>query len=229
MIEEERKIVIPGEVIASGEDYLPSEGTERQGNDIIAIRYGLAEEQNRLVKVLSLSGTYSARKGNVVIGECVNVTFNGWILDIGSPSNAFLPVSEFPKYVHADELEEFIKIGDIVAAKVMGVKRKSIDLSVKLRGLGRLNDGMIIKINSNKVPRVIGKGGSMINVIKDETKCNITVGQNGYVWIKGDTTEDELLAKNGILFVTENATINGLTEKLQEWFNKKNKGGKKNE
>ena len=129
--------------------------------------------------------------------------------------------------MHSYELEEFIRIGDIVVAKVMSVKRKSIDLSVNLRGLGRLDEGMIIKVNSNKVPRIIGKGGSMVNIIKDETKCNITIGQNGYIWIKGDAIEDELLAKESILFVTENATITGLTEKLPEWFKKRNKQGKK--
>jgi len=31
----ERKIVIPGEVIAEGEDYLPGEGTEKNGNNIV--------------------------------------------------------------------------------------------------------------------------------------------------------------------------------------------------
>ena len=34
----ERKIVIPGEVIMSGEDFLPGEGTEKKGKDIVAIR-----------------------------------------------------------------------------------------------------------------------------------------------------------------------------------------------
>ena len=36
-----RKVVVPGEVIATGEDYLPGDGTKRRGEDVIAIRFGL--------------------------------------------------------------------------------------------------------------------------------------------------------------------------------------------
>src|SRR3972149_10420181 len=82
MTENERKVVIPGEVIVSGTDYLPGEGTEKKGNDIIAHRYGLAEEVARLVKVIPLSGVYSPRRGNVVIGKISNITFNGWLIDL---------------------------------------------------------------------------------------------------------------------------------------------------
>ena len=45
-----RKIVIPGEVIESGEDFLPGDGTEKQGQNIVALKYGLAEESSKLVK-----------------------------------------------------------------------------------------------------------------------------------------------------------------------------------
>ena len=40
----QRQVVIPGEVIASGEDYLTGAWTKKQGNDIVAQVYGLAEE-----------------------------------------------------------------------------------------------------------------------------------------------------------------------------------------
>ena len=52
----ERKVIIPGEVIVEGDNYLPGEGTEKRGNQIVALRYGLAEESNRLVKIIPLSG-----------------------------------------------------------------------------------------------------------------------------------------------------------------------------
>jgi exosome complex component RRP4 len=57
-------------------------------------------------------------------------------------------------------------------------------------------------------------------MIKDETNCNITVGQNGLVWIKGDKIEDELLAKKAIFFVSDKSYITGLTEELKKWFAK---------
>jgi exosome complex RNA-binding protein Rrp4 len=54
----DRKIVIPGEVVIKGEGYLPGEGTEKKGNEIVAIKFGLAEESNKLIKVIPLSGVY---------------------------------------------------------------------------------------------------------------------------------------------------------------------------
>lgn len=214
----ERKIVIPGEVIAKGDDYLPGEYTEKTEEGIIALRFGLAEEANRLVKVIPLSGVYHPRRGNVVIGRVENVTFNGWVLDIGCEDTAFLSIMEVPRYVNKDNLEEVMDIGDCAVVKIWGINRRGIDVSLKSRGLGKIDEGMIIHINPQKVPRVIGKEGSMIKIIKDETGCNVTVGQNGLVWIQGNKIEDELLAKKAILFVTENSFISGLTDEVTKWF-----------
>jgi len=213
-----RKIVIPGEVIEKGENFLPGEGTEKKDDEIIALRYGLAEESNRLVKVIPLSGVYQPRRGNVIIGKVENITFNGWVLDIGSSETAFLSLMEVPRYVNKGELEEVMEIGDMAVAKIWAVNKRGIDLSIKSRGLGKIDEGIILKVNSNKVPRVIGKEGSMINLIKQNTNCNITVGQNGLIWIKGDKVEEELLAKQAILFVTEKSFIDGLTEEVTKWF-----------
>jgi len=221
--ENQREVVIPGEIIASGDDYLPGENTEKKGKDIVAIKFGLAEEQNKLIRVIPLSGTYQPRRGNIVIGKVENVTFNGWVIDIDSAENAFLSLMEVPRYVDKNGLEEVMDVGDMVVAKIWGMNKRGIDLSIKSRGLGRIEDGIIVHINPNKVPRVIGKEGSMIKIIKDETGCNITVGQNGFIWIKGDKVEDELFAKRAINFVTEKSFVSGLTEKIEEWFREEKK------
>ena len=220
----ERKIIIPGEVIVKGDNYLPGEGTEKKGkgNEIVAVRYGLAEEVNKLVKVIPLSGIYQPRRGNLVIGQVENITFNGWVINIDSPENAFLPLSEVPRYVNKNALDEIMDLNDMVVAKISNINKRGVDLTIKASGMGRIDEGIIIKINPNKVPRVIGREGSMINLIKNETGCNITVGQNGLIWIKGNKIEDELKAKEAILFVTDKFFIQGLTEQVKEWF-----GGKK--
>jgi len=216
----ERKIVIPGEVIVKGENYLPGEGTEKKGDGIVTIRYGLAEESNRLVKVIALSGTYQPRRGNIIIGKVENITFYGWAIDLDSPEHAFLPIQEVPRYVDKDRLNEILDIGDMVVAKIIGVTSRGIDLTIKSRGLGRIDEGIIIKINSSKVPRIIGKEGSMINLIKKESDCNITVGQNGLIWIKGNKIEDELLVKKAIMFISKKSFTSGLTDEVKKWFEK---------
>ena len=214
----DRKIVIPGEVIATGDKFLPGEGTEKKDGKIVAVRYGLAEETKDLVKVISLSGVYQPRRGNVVIGKVENVIHSGWIIDIGVADNAFLSLAEVPRYINKNELEELMDIGDMVVAKIWSINQRGIDLSIKSRGFGKLEKGIIIRINSNKVPRIIGKEGSMISLIKEETNCRITVGQNGFIWIEGDTIEDEILAKRAILFVSEKSFVSGLTDEIKKWF-----------
>ncbi len=223
MSETERKIVIPGEVLAKGHDFLPGEGTEKIGEEIIAIRYGLMEEVSKLIKVIGLSGIYTPRRGNVVIGKVKNITMNGWPVDIGTPESAFLPVAETPRFVPKEGMADVLNIGDMVVAKIFGVNSRGVDLTIKIKGLGRIEEGLIVKVNSNKVPRIIGKEGSMINLIKEHTDCDVTVGQNGYIWIQGKNIDDELLVKKVIMFIVEKSFSHGLTSEVEKWFAKEKK------
>jgi exosome complex component RRP4 len=212
----ERKLVVPGETIVSGEDHLPGDFTRKEDNDIIAIRYGLAEI-GRVVKIIPISGIFEPRRGNSVLGRVEDINFSGWNIDIDAPYSAFLPIMEVPKFINRNELAEFAGIGDMLNLKIAGVKKGSIDLTLKSRGLGKLEGGRIIKINPHKVPRVIGKEGSMIKMIKDETNTEITVGQNGFVWIKGEL-EGENKAEEAIKLVVRESTSDGLTETVEKFL-----------
>ena len=90
MEKEQRKIVIPGETIMSDESLLPGDGAYRDGKDVVATRFGLAEVNDRHVRVIPISGAYTPRRGNVVIGTIVDITMNGWLMDFGSFQKAFL-------------------------------------------------------------------------------------------------------------------------------------------
>jgi exosome complex component RRP4 len=215
-----RKAVIPGEVIISGEDYLPGEGARREGNDILATRYGLAEESGRIVKVIAITGAFIPRRNNVVIGRVTDITFHGWLVDIDSASAGFLPLEESPRFVNKNEMDQFLAIGDVVAAKIWSVKAKGIDLALKGKGLGKLEGGFIFRVIPNRVPRIIGREGSMINLIKDKTGCDITVGQNGWIWIKGPSIDAEIRARKSIEYIADKVHVEGLTEKMEEWFEK---------
>ena len=220
MNKEERQIAVPGEVIVKGNEYLPSEGSYRDGEEVIAGRFGVVSIYDKQVRVIPISGAYYTRRGNTIIGTIVDITFNGWLIDFGGATNAFLPVSEVPKYINRNELREFLDFGESVIIKVWDVKSKGIDVSMKMRGFGKIEGGMIISVNSNKVPRIIGKEGSMVNIIKAATGCEITVGQNGKVWIYGSSAEKELATKRIIDFIVENSIVNGLTEKVEDFIKK---------
>jgi exosome complex RNA-binding protein Rrp4 len=42
MDKEERQIVVPGETIVKGNEYLPGEGAYRDGAEVVAGRFGIA-------------------------------------------------------------------------------------------------------------------------------------------------------------------------------------------
>ena len=213
-----RKVVVPGEVIISGEDYLPSDGARRQGKDIIASRFGLAEEAGRVIKVIAITGAFVPRRNNVVIGRVTNITFNGWVTDIDCASSGFLPLDESPRFINKSDMDQFLTIGDVVAAKIWSINSRGVDLTLNGKGLGKLEGGFIFRVSPNRVPRVIGREGSMINLIKDKTGCNITVGQNGWIWIKWTSIDGEIKARKAIEFVTEKVAVEGLTDKIEVWF-----------
>lgn len=215
-----RRVVVPGEIIVSGEDYLPSEGVRREGNDIVANRFGMAEESGRVVKVLAITGAYIPRRNNIVIGRVTNITMNGWVVDIDYASSAFLPIDESPRFINKSEMDQFLAIGDVVAAKIWSINGRGIDLSLKSRGLGKLEGGFLFRVTPNRVPRVIGREGSMIGLIKDKTGCDIVVGQNGWIWVNGEI-DSQIKARKAIEFVTDKVYVEGLTDKMEAWFEQK--------
>jgi len=213
-----REVVVPGEIIISGEDYLPGEGARRDGENIVATRFGLAEIAGRAIKVISIFGAFIPRKTNVVIGRVTDINFSGWMIDVDSAAQAFLPIDECPRFINRNEMDQFLAIGDVISAKIWSVKSKGLDLSIKGRGLGKLEGGFIFRIIPSRVPRIIGREGSMINLIKERTECQITVGQNGWIWIKGPSVDLEIKARRSIEFVADEVLTSGLTEKMEEWF-----------
>ena len=79
----ERDIVVPGEVLATGMDFLPAGGAYRDKELIIASQVGLIAVSGRLVKVVALNWKYLPKKGDTVIGQVVEITQNNWFVDIG--------------------------------------------------------------------------------------------------------------------------------------------------
>jgi len=213
-------VVVPGELIVSGEDFLPGDGARRNGEKIVATRFGLAEVAGRSVKVLAISGAFVPRRNNVVIGRVKDITFNGWLLDVDSAGTGFLSIEESPRFINKNEMDQFLAIGDVIAAKIWGVESKRMDLTLKGKGLGKLEGGFIFRVIPSRVPRIIGREGSMVGLIKEKTGCNITVGQNGWVWIKGNDIDSEIRARKAVEYIADKVFITGLTDKMEDWFQK---------
>ncbi len=220
---QQRKIVVPGEVVASGYNILPGDGTRRVGKDIVALKHGLLNIENNTAKIIPLAGAYIPRVGNTVIGQVVDITFNGWLIDVLAPHLGFLPITECGRFVNKDDLAEYLNVHDIIVAKVNSVKLRSIELSMKGKGMQKLTTGLIIRVSPVRVARIIGRGGSMVNAIKQATNTKIIVGQNGLIWISGKTADDEIVAKEAIELVAAKPLLDGLTEKVKEFIEQRKK------
>lgn len=226
----DKEIVIPGDIVASGMDFLPSQGTFREGDEIISSNIGIASVNGRVIKVIPLTGKYNPRPGDMVIGKIIDMSLTNWYVDIGCVNNAALSIREVPEYIEiGEDLSQHYTFGDYIVAKITKVNRNIIDLTLKDQGLRKLGSGKLIKVSTSKVPRIIGKQGSMISILKEKTKCRITVGKNGLVWIQGDS-EDERFATEAIQRIDENSHKEGLTENINNFLDsKKSVGEKKDE
>lgn len=216
----ERDVVIPGEALAEGMDSLPGDNTYRDGDKIYAKVLGLAGVAGRVIRITPLSGPYVPRIGDKIVGKVIDITMTGWRVDTGTAYSAILNVKDATtRYIKKEEdLSKIISIGEYLVVKIINVTSQNlIDLTMKEPGLFKVVGGRVMEINNQKVPRLIGKQGSMISLIKNSTKCDITVGQNGVVWIKG-TPENELLAVKAIELVEEKSHYGGLTEKMEKFL-----------
>ncbi len=126
------------------------------------------------VNVVALRAFYVPRVGDIVIGVVVEVGFTGWTVDINAPYQAILRASDVlgrPFRPQKDDLAQFLDIGDLVVAKITAYDRAhDPQLTVGEPGLGKITRGQITRITPTKIPRVIGRKGSMISMIKQETK-----------------------------------------------------------
>ncbi|MFT4261511.1 MAG: exosome complex RNA-binding protein Rrp4 [Candidatus Woesearchaeota archaeon] len=220
LLVKEKQVVVPGQVLAKGMDYLPSQGTYRLGEDVIVNRLGVLSVEGKVLKTTPLAGRYIPKKDDVIIGKIIDILMSGWRLDLNSPYSAMLPLKDasFDYIAKGADLSKYFALEDFVVVKVTSVTSQNlVDVSAKGPGLRRLKGGRIIKINCKKVPRVIGRNGSMVSMIKDATNCKIIVGQNGIIWLEGQP-EMEVIAVKAIKMIEENAHISGLTEKISKFL-----------
>ena len=217
----ERQLVIPGEILAKGLDYLPSSGCYRVNNEIKSKLLGLVKLKDRFIGIIPLAGVYIPKTGDGVVGLVEDMQTTIWIVDINSPYDAILPLGEaVGEYVDLNktDISIYYDIGDLIYAKVLNVsKSKQVQLTMNDYRARKLIGGRVLTITPSKVPRLIGKQGSMIELIKNKTKCQIIVGQNGVVWIKG---EREGLASKAILTIESESHITGLTDKITAMLEK---------
>jgi exosome complex component RRP4 len=224
---ERRELVTPGDLLAEN-DYLAGENTFKENGKIYATRVGLIEYENKRINVVALKSFYFPTVGDTIIGKVVEVSLSGWIVDIRAPYPAMLRASDVLERSfkpQKDDLPSIFDVGDLLIAKIVASDRtRDPLLTVREPGLGKISRGQIIEITPTKIPRLIGKKGSMITMLKKETGCQILIGQNGLILVSGKSPKDERLAIMAIRKIEEESHTSGLTDRIAEMLRKmKNK------
>ena len=221
---DKRKYVIPGDVVTTG-PFRPEQNVILEGDKIIATMVGISEIYDDSVRVLPLAGKYIPKIDDLVIAKVNSHTSLSWELDINSCYVGFLPAQDvFGRdfSAHADELTSKLKTGDLVAARIANFDRTRDPLvTIADRDLGKIDSGVLVPISPSKVPRLIGKKGSMIQMIEMATDAAVTIGQNGWVVVSCETPEGLLKAKKAIEMVNEKAHIANLTDLIKDMLDGK--------
>ena len=200
----EKKVVIPGELVTEERIKLGSHVFVENGK-VYSDALGLVYENREIASVIPLKGKYSPHRGDLVVGIVNSEKFSGYSIDLGLVNSS---------YISKDLVRDRLQRGTVISAKIAEVDEMG---EAKLDEVRVFYGGEILSISPVKVPRVIGKEGSMLNTLKDGTGSNLLVGRNGWIWAKGGDTD--LLSK-AINLIDEEAHLSNLTNKVGEFLTK---------
>ncbi len=219
-----RELVTPGQLLGRGKLTITTPITvySLDGKYYSAV-VGLADVEGDKIGVIPLEGFYYPKVGDVVIGIVVSTGTNSWEVDIRAPHTAILYASDLlgrPLNPGREMLSDHLDVGDVILAKVENVGRgRATTLTVKGKGFGKINKGSLVEIDSAKVPRVIGKKGSMLQLLLNECKCEVVVAQNGRILVDNCPNNDfKEIAIMSIKKIEKEAHIPGLTDRIKEFI-----------
>lgn len=233
-----RDLVVPGEILTEDtENFLPGRGTifNSERTKIISLNIGLKQVKKNYINVIPLRGFYTPRPGDKIIALVLDKNPVKYICDINAKDDGILKPKNTVKRGkprgfrggapnHQDDSTEKYEVGDILIVKVLSADRLNApELTTVGKYLGKRRDGLVISIDPPKIPRVIGRSGSMIKMLKNLTNCNIFVTQNGRIWLKGGDIAHERLLIDAIKKIEREAHTVGLTDRMSVYIENEKK------
>lgn len=197
-----KRIVVPGELITKERKKI-GQNVFVENGEVHSSVLGITYPDSAVAYVVSLKGNYLPQRDDLIIGIVSRETVRGYMVDINSI---------YSSYLSGDSVRDKIEKGSIISAKVADVNELN---EAGLFDVRVFYGGEIISVSPPKVPRLIGKSGSMLSVLKEGTGCNVLVGRNGWVWAKGGDTQ---LLVQAIRLIEEESHKDNLTVKVEEFL-----------
>ncbi|MBM3309658.1 MAG: hypothetical protein FJY77_05320 [Candidatus Altiarchaeales archaeon] len=226
----DRELVVPGQLL--GMDVRYESNCYAEGPNVYSSVKGMARVDGESISVLPSKGGYMPKPDDTVVGIVVEENIAGWVVDLDTAYRCFLRKDEVngskfggrdsrprgrmawgrgrrdDRNVFEPRQEVKFSIGDVLSAKILSVDEV---YDANLARPWKLTEGLVISVNPKCIPRLIGKKQSMVNMIKEKTECKIVIGQNGFVWIKGD---DTTLVVEAVRKIEREAQTQGLTDRI---------------
>lgn len=193
------EMIFPGDLVADQEKHIP--GCYTENGKTYAATLALRQDDH----VVPLKGQYVPRVGEEVVGVVTDERFSGYTLELNSPYEGDLSTRE---------TREELKLGSVVACKVLAVNEIKQATLIEPHPLP---NAILVKIEAVKVPRLIGRNGSMLDVVQKHTQSHIVAGKNGYVAITGGNTR---LAVQTVEKIERESHVPGLTDRVTKLLEK---------
>ncbi len=192
-----QKIVVPGDKIL--DTPVRIENTISDKNGTYACILGYFDDERK--SLIPLEGVWQPRQGDSVIGVVEEDRANMYLVNLNAPYKG-IALTKF--------LEVDLSVGDFIVATVKNLEKGG---TVMLLRPTKLNGGKLMSVSPSRIPRIIGKGNSMVTQITAGTGTKIIIGLNGVIWLSGGKID---LATDAILKIEEEAHTAGLTDRIKE-------------
>ncbi|MEM4554570.1 MAG: KH domain-containing protein [Candidatus Anstonellaceae archaeon] len=190
----EGRIVMPGELISDREEHISYAFVDKGKTYSTVV--GLYSNG----KLVPLEGPYDPLPEDTIVGIITEVKFSGYTVDVNYA---------YPAFLSSRDSRERFALGDAILAKVLSINEVK---DIELTDAKRLPPGSLVRVSPVKVPRIIGKRNSMIDMLQASTGCHIFAGRNGYVWISGKG--NSVLAEKALRMIEVQAHTQGLTDRV---------------
>lgn len=215
----QRPIVVPGEYVGDSRFHVPGLNVFKLSERMLATTVGLVRVDGKRVDVVALKSFYQPKTGDLIVGIVKEPGTAGWTVDINSPFLSFLPLSEYPEKrirLSRDSMGRILEAGTVIIGLIKDASIFSSPvITLKGKRLGVVSKGFLLSITASKVPRLIGKKGSMLTVIEQGANVKLTVGQNGRLIVHSEDLNVVTRVREVVEMIEKESHVYGLTERVE--------------
>ena len=147
----ESRIVMPGELLSDKPERISYAFIDKGKTYSTVV--GLFSEG----KLVPLEGPYEPLPDDLIVGIISEVKFSGYSIDINTA---------YPAFLSSREIRERYNMGDTLFARITMIDEVR---STEIGDAKKLPAGRLVKVSSVKIPRIIGKKNSMIDMLQSAT------------------------------------------------------------